>query len=682
MNKEFKKAEEKIGELRKQIHYHNYQYYVQASPVLSDYEYDALLKELIEFEAEYPQLIRPDSPTQRVGGQPLEEFWSIRHRVPMLSLDNSYSTDELLEFDVRVKRFLKGETPEYVAELKIDGVSASLTYENGLFLLGATRGDGEIGDDITLNLKTIHSIPLRLDTEDEGLKNIEVRGEVYMPIDAFKRLNEERISKDESPFANPRNAAAGSLHLLDPKIVARRPLDIFIHSPGYHQEGIFTTHLEVLQRMKEIGFKVNPHYRLCQNMDEVIQACKDWEEKHKDLGYEVDGMVVKVNSLAQQRNLGWTARSPRWAIAYKFKAEQATTKLKEIRVQVGRTGALTPVAVLEPVHLAGARISRATLHNEDELKRKDIRVGDKVIVERSGDVIPKVVGVVPSEKRQQPYRFPEECPVCGAEVIKPAGEAKSFCTGVSCPAQLKRRLAYFASRSCLDISGLGSKLIDKFVDEGIIKELADLYRLKDKKEEILSLEGWAKKSFDNLINEIEESKQASLDKLIRGLGIPFVGAQTAYLLSRKFGSLTEVSRADEEEFLSIEGIGPKTASAISAFFRQPQTEGLLEKLKSFGVCGVEPKEAAAPKRPTPYQGLTFVITGSLSNYTREEAEDLIRLLGGKPGKSVSKKTSFVVVGENPGSKLAKAKEFGVAQIKAEEFEAQLAKFQDYQRDTR
>ena len=671
---EFEKAKQRIEKLRQEIHLHDYRYYVQASPVISDYEYDRLLRELIELEAQYPQLIRPDSPTQRVGGQPLEGFSSVRHRVPMLSLSNSYSTDELVEFDARVRRFLKGETVEYVVELKIDGVSASLTYEDGLLVLCATRGNGEVGDDITLNLKTIRSIPLKLNTEDKDLKNIEVRGEVYIPINAFRAVNKERVLKEEPPFANPRNAAAGSLHTLDPGIVAKRPLNIFIHSPGYHQEGIFAAQDEMLRKMKEIGFRVNPHYRLCRNMDEVIDVCQDWEEKHKDLDYEVDGMVVKVNSLVQQRNLGWTAKSPRWAIAYKFKAEQATTELKKIIVQVGRTGALTPVAVLEPVHLAGAKISRATLHNEDELKRKDIRIGDRVIVERSGDVIPKVVGVVPSEKRQQPYKFPKECPVCGAEVIKPAGEAKSFCTGASCPAQLKRRLAYFVCRSCLDINGLGGKLIDKFVDEGIIKELADLYRLKDKREEILSLEGWAEKSFDNLIDRIEESKQAPLDKLISGLGIPFVGAQTAYLLSRKFGSLTELSRASEEELLSIEGVGSKTAETISTFFKQPQAEDLLEKLRSFGVRGVEPQKAVASKAPTPYQGLTFVITGSLSNYTREEAEDLIRSLGGKPGKSISKKTSFVVVGENPGSKLAGAKELGVARIKAEDFEEELTKY--------
>ncbi|MBU0567575.1 NAD-dependent DNA ligase LigA, partial [bacterium] len=431
MNKEFEKAKQRIEELRKEIHLHDHRYYVQASPVISDYEYDRLLRELIGLEAQYPELIRPDSPTQRVGGQPLEGFSSVRHRMPMLSLSNSYSTDELVEFDARVRRFLKGETVEYVVELKIDGVSASLTYEDGLLILCATRGNGEVGDDITLNLKTIRSIPLKLNTGNEDLKNIEVRGEVYIPINAFRAVNKERVLKEEPPFANPRNAAAGSLHTLDPGIVAKRPLNIFIHSPGYHKEGIFATQVEMLQKMKEIGFVVNPHYRLCRNMDEVIDVCQDWEAKHKDLDYEVDGIVVKVNSLVQQRNLGWTAKSPRWAIAYKFKAERATTKLKEIKVQVGRTGALTPVAVLEPVHLAGAKISRATLHNEDELKRKDIRIGDRVIVERSGDVIPKVVGVVPSEKRQQPYKFPKECPVCGAEVIKPAGEAKSFCTGVS-----------------------------------------------------------------------------------------------------------------------------------------------------------------------------------------------------------------------------------------------------------
>ncbi len=668
----------RIERLRQEIRYHDHKYYIEAAPEISDYEYDQLFHELEELERKYPEFVTPDSPTQRVSGVPLEEFPSVRHRIPMLSLDNSYSMDELIEFDTRVKRFLKGERPQYMAELKIDGVSASLAYEDGILVLGATRGDGEIGDDITSNLKTIHSIPLRLDVEDPALKKIEVRGEVYIPINAFERLNKERILQNELPFANPRNAAAGSLHLLDPKIVAKRPLDIFIHSLGHHQKGIFKTHDETLQRLKEIGFKIIPHYRLCESIEEVIEFCKDWEERHRELDYEVDGMVIKVNSLIQQERLGFTARSPRWAIAYKFKAEQATTKLKQIIIQVGRTGALTPVAILEPVHLAGAKISRATLHNEDELKRKDIRVGDDVIVERSGDVIPKVVGVIAAEKRSSPYRFPRECPVCGAEVIRPEGEAKSYCTGVNCPAQLKRRIGYFVSRDCLDISGLGYRLIDKLVEEGMLTELTDLYLLRKKREAILSLEGWGEKSFENLVDQVEESKSKPLDKLINGLGIPFVGSQTSFLLSQHYQSLDELKDASEEELLEIEGIGPKIAKGITSFFRQSQTQKLLEKLREFEVSGIC-RTAPGPKleTPSPFKGMVFVITGSLEHYTREEAEDLIRRLGGKASSSVSKKTSYIVVGENPGSKLDKARRLEVKELSVKDFEAQLKEYESY-----
>lgn len=671
---DIEEARERVEVLRKEIRYHDHKYYVEAAPVISDYEYDQLMRELAQLESQYPELITPDSPTQRVSGKPLDEFPQVTHRVSMLSLDNAYSIDELREFDLRVKRFLGGETPEYVVELKIDGVGASLTYEDGIFILGATRGDGEVGDDITPNLRTIRTIPLRLNTEDPKYKDIEVRGEVYIPKDKFKIFNEERIKKGETPFANPRNATAGTLHLLDPRLVSKRPLDIFIHSLGYHPKGLFNTHYETLKLLGEIGFKVNPFYRLCHNIEEVIQVCEDWEGRYKELDYEADGMVIKVNSISQQERLGFTAKSPRWAIAYKFKAEQATTTLKEIVIQVGRTGVLTPVAILDPVNLAGARISRATLHNEDELKRKDIRVGDRVIVERSGDVIPKVVGVVPSKERGPSYEFPKRCPVCGADVMRPPGEARSYCTGVNCPAQLKGRVRYFVSRGCLDISGLGWKLIERFVDEGIIKELSDLYRLKDKREKILSLEGWAEKSFENLMKEIEKSKSAPLEKLVNGLGIPFVGAQTASILCERFRSLKELSMAKEEELLEIDGIGEKTAHAITTFFKQPQTKLLIEKLRDFGIRGIE-EERVVQKGPLPYEGLSFVITGSLEHYTREEAEELIRRLGGRAGGSVSKKTSFLIVGKNPGSKLAKAQRLGISKKDAKEFEAELKRYE-------
>lgn len=660
----------RIEELKELIRYHDYKYYVEAQPEISDYEYDLLMKELIELEKAHPECITRDSPTQRVSGIPLEEFTSAPHLLPMLSLDNTYSIDELIEFHQRIVRWLGKEEIEYVAELKIDGVGVSLRYEDGVFVQGLTRGDGEIGDDITINLRTIHSIPLRLNKPI----NIEVRGEVYMDLVGFERLNQERIANNEMPFANTRNATAGSLHLLDPKIVAQRPLDIFIHSLGLVEEGLFKTHYETLKELKALGLVVNSNYKLCKGIEDVIGYCQECEVIRGNLGYDVDGMVVKVNSLAEQKKLGFTARSPRWAIAFKFTPEQAITLLKEIRIQVGRTGTLTPVAILEPVRLAGAKISRATLHNEDEIKRKDIRVGDSVIVERSGDVIPKVVGVVKGKERGKIFEFPKTCPVCGAEVYRPEGEARSFCTGVNCPAQLKRRIEFFASRPCLDIEGLGTKVVEQLVESGFLKELNDLYSLKEHKKELEALEGWGTKSVENLINNIELSKNKPIDRLINALGIPQVGAQTAHSLADKFHTLDRLMEAKEEELLEIQDIGPKVAKSIISFFNQPHTKQLISKLKSQGVNLGTP--ITSPTPTLPYVGKEFVITGSLEHYTRQEAEELIRRLGGKATSSVSKKTSFVVVGKKPGSKLDKAKKLGVIQIKAEEFEAELKEYME------
>ncbi|MDI6735031.1 MAG: NAD-dependent DNA ligase LigA [bacterium] len=664
-----------ISKLRKSIRYHDYKYYVQAQPEISDYEYDQLMKKLIELESAHPECITQDSPTQRVSGMPLKGFISVPHRVPMLSLDNTYSFDEIREFHQRVVKLLTKE-PEYVAELKIDGVGVSLRYEDGVFVQGLTRGDGESGDDITLNLRTIHTIPLRLNKP----VTLEVRGEVYMDKKGFERVNQERLVRNEPPFANTRNAAAGSLHLLDPKIIAQRNLNIFIHSLAQFEGQILETHSDTLTEFQILGLAVNPDYKLCRGIEEVISCCWEWEEKRKGLSYDVDGIVIKVNSLAEQKRLGFTARSPRWAVAFKFTAEAATTSLKDIVVQVGRTGALTPVAILEPVELTGVTISRATLHNEDEIKRKDIRIGDKVIVERSGDVIPKVIGVVPAKERGKPYEFPETCPVCGAKVYRLKGEAKSFCTNVNCPAQIKRKIEYFASRGCLDIEGLGTKVVDLLVEKGFIREVADIYWLKDHRSELEALEGWGEKSVDNLLNNIELSKNRPLDRLINAFGILHVGAQTANSLASKFVVLEALMVATQEELLEIEDIGTKVATCITNFFKQPQTQTLLAKLKKAGVNspnstlkkGVRGLSPIA--RPMPYAGKEFVITGSLSHYSRQEAEELIRKLGGKASSSVGKKTTFLVVGENPGSKLEKAEKSGIPQIKAEEFEAELKKY--------
>ncbi|MEW6620043.1 MAG: NAD-dependent DNA ligase LigA [bacterium] len=657
-----------ISKLKALIKYHDYKYYVEAAPEISDYEYDQLLKELIQLETAHPECITPDSPTQRVSGQPLEEFTSVRHRAPMLSLDNTYSIDELKEFHQRVVRWLNKQTIEYVTELKIDGVGVSLKYENGVFVQGLTRGDGKVGDDITLNLRTIRTIPLQLNKPI----NLEVRGEVYMDKVRFEQVNQERINRNEPPFANTRNATAGSLHLLDPKIVAQRYLNVFIHSLGIAEKEIFKTQSETLKEFENLGLVVCPHYKLCQGIEEVIDYCQEWEEKKDKLRYDVDGMVIKINYLEEQKKLSFTAKSPRWAVAFKFTPEQATTVLKGIIVQVGRTGALTPVAMLEPIKLAGVTISRATLHNEDEIKRKDIRIGDKVIVERSGEVIPKVVGVVKSEERGKIFEFPKNCPVCGAEVYRPEGEARSFCTGVNCPAQLKRRIEFFASRGCMDIEGLGTSIVNQLVEKGFLQELSDIYWLKNYNETLKELEGWGEKSVDNLMNSIETSKNKSLDRLINALGIPHVGSQTARVLSDKFKTLQRLMTATQDELLEIEDVGPKVAGSIINFFNQPQTKKLISKLEKAGVN----LGSLLPTHPMPYEGKEFVITGSLKNYTRGQAEELIRRLGGKPSSAVSKKTDLLIVGENPGSKLNKAKNLGIPQIPSKEFEAELRKYEE------
>lgn len=669
-------VKKRIKELHELIQYHNRKYYIEAAPEISDYQYDQLMSELIQFEKDFPAFITPDSPTQRVGGSPLEKFLSVPHKLPMLSLDNTYSIPELKEFDIRVRKRLridKSSIVEYVAELKIDGVGVSLRYENGIFVQGLTRGDGETGDDITLNLKTIQTIPLRLITNI----SIEVRGEVYMSKNGFESLNQARIAKGESPFANTRNATAGSLHLLDPKIVGKRPLAIFIHSLGFVEKKSNkpSTHFEILNEFEELGLTINPYYQLCQGIDEVIAYCQECEHLREELDYDIDGMVIKVNSLSDQKELGYTARSPRWAIAYKFTAKQAVTKLKGIDVQVGRTGALTPVAILEPVILSGVTISRATLHNEDEIKRKDIRIGDMVLIERSGDVIPKVVGVLPAEQRDMVFEFRPDCPICGAQVIRFEGEARLFCSNINCPARIKRQIEYFASRGCLDIEGLGTKVVEQLVDKNFLTDIADIYWLKDKKEKLLEIENWGEKSVENLLANIELSKNRPIDRLINALGIPQVGSQTAYVLSQRFGSVIALMSTETSELMEIENIGYKVAQCIVTFFQQEQTKRLIEKLKEAGVKLSEVANESLLTEVLPhYDGKEFVITGSLEHFSRQEAEELIKHFGARASSNVSKKTSYVVVGKKPGSKLDRAKELNIPLLPACEFEDELKKY--------
>jgi len=653
----------RVEELRELIHYHDYKYYVENNPEISDYEYDQLMRELKELEERYPSLRSPTSPTQRVGGEPVEGFPTVEHRVPMLSLDNTYSEEEIREFEARLHRELPGEKFEYVVELKIDGVSIALIYEEGVFARGATRGDGRRGDEVTSNLRTVRAIPLKLRKNVPG--TVEVRGEVYMTLSGFREVNKEREEAGESLFANPRNAAAGSLKLLDPKITSRRPLDSFIYNLTESiSVRIPSTHFESLQLLKEWGFKVNPHIKLCKDIQEVIDWCNVWSKKKDSLDYEVDGMVIKVNSISQQMRLGFTSKSPRWAIAYKFPAKQATTKIRDIIVQVGRTGALTPVAILEPTPLAGSTISRATLHNEDEIRRKDIRIGDTVILEKGGDVIPEVVKVVEGKRtgKERKFFIPRRCPVCGAEVVRLEDEAVARCIGSSCPAQLKERIAHYARRTAMDIEGLGDKLINQLVDKGLVHDIADLYKLD--LTTLSSLERMGKKSAQNLLCRIERSKSQSLGRLIFALGIRYVGARGARILSEHFSSMDELAEATQEELEAISEIGPRTAQSIVLFFKEEKNRKLLEKLRKFGVQMGKVEEK---KEGGPLAGSKFVFTGSLEHYSRDEARELVERLGARVVSSVSKKVDYVVVGEDPGSKYEKAKTVGVKTLNEKEF---------------
>ncbi|MFB0528084.1 MAG: NAD-dependent DNA ligase LigA [bacterium] len=659
----------KVEKLREEIRHHDYRYYVLNQPEISDKEYDDLVKKLKQLEKQHPQLITPDSPTQRVGEKPLIGFKTVKHRVAMLSLDNTYSSEEIEEWDKRVHKGLPREKVEYVVELKIDGVGVSLTYQESVFLVGATRGDGVTGDDITQNLKTVKSIPLRfLTTESSQLPHlIEVRGEVFMEKSDFEKLNVEKKKKGEALFANPRNAAAGSLKLLDSQLTAGRKLNCFIHSFGTLEGGkVYKTHWEFLQSAKRLGLRVNPQIKLCKNINEVISYCENWDNKRGRLGYEIDGMVIKVNSLAQQKRLGYTMKSPRWAIAYKFPAQQATTTLQDIVLQVGRTGVITPVAMLKPVECGGVTISRATLHNFDEIKRLDVRIGDRVIVERAGEVIPKIVKVVESVRkgRREIFEVPEKCPECGGRITKEKEEEVAYrCINPSCPAQLERGLVHFASRNAMDIEGFGESVVEQVVRNGLVKDFAGIYSLI--KQDFLKLELFAEKRAQNLLDAIEKSKERPLARLLFALGIRHVGEKAAETLAEEFGSINALMEAEEDELERIPEVGPALAGSVREFFRQKEIKILIDKLKK---AGLRTEQKRVRKGPQVLAGKTFVFTGELKGYSRAEAEELVKNLGGKASSSVSKQTSYVVIGESPGSKYGKAKALGVPVLSEEQFE--------------
>lgn len=666
-----------IEDLRQRINRANYLYYVKDQPEISDAEYDRLMRRLIELEEKYPAAVTPDSPTQRVGAAPQTELAAFEHRVPMLSLANAFDENELRAFDDRCKRFLRmdaGEQIEYVCEPKFDGLAISLTYVDGILVAGATRGDGYRGENVTENLKTIRSIPLNLrspgkpgqqslPTKKEIPSLIEVRGEVILTHDEFRRINEERETTGEPTFANPRNAAAGSVRQLDPRVTARRRLTMFAYAVGAYEGIEFATQYEVLCTLGDWGFKVNPDVRVLTGIDAVAAYIREWGAKRQSLDYDVDGMVVKVNSLELQNRLGYVARSPRWAIAYKYPAQQVTTRVKDIRVQVGRTGALTPVADLEPVEVGGVTVSRATLHNEDEIRRKDVRIGDTVVVQRAGEVIPEVVEVV-KEKRtgnEIEFRMPDKCPVCSADVERAPGEAVSRCTDIACPAQVLERILHFGSRTAMDIDGLGPALVAQLVDNGLIHDPADLYSLT--REQLVGLERMGEKSAQNLIDAIQASKSASLDRLIYALGIRHVGERTAASLAQQFGSIDALASADTDEIAKVPDVGPVVAESISTFFAQERNKEVLRKLKA---AGIDPK-IEARRESEAFAGKTIVFTGALQRMTRDEAQDLVYKLGGNPSSSVSSNTDLVVAGEKPGSKLDKARSLGVKVITEDEF---------------
>jgi len=647
-------VQHEIQKLRDEIERHEHLYYVLDQPVITDAEYDALVRRLQELENAHPELVTPDSPTQRVGGKPREGLQRVEHSTPMLSLDNALNEQELRDFDARVRQFLKGQQFEYVAELKMDGLSMAAHYRDSRFHRAITRGDGRVGEDVTENARTIRSLPLRVKKHPAPGPAFEVRGEVIMPEKSFERLNASRDSEGLSRFANPRNAAAGALRNLDPRVTARRELDFIPYFLLVDGTFPVDSQWESLETLKQLGFKVNPHRRKCTDLDDLLRFIKHWEEKREELPYEIDGIVVKVDSVKQQRELGFTAKAPRWAIAFKYAARQAATTLENIEVQVGRTGALTPVAHLAPVAVGGVTVARATLHNEDEIARLDVQIGDKVLVERSGDVIPKVVRVVEHGVRRHKFQMPKTCPVCGGHIVREEGEAASRCVNTNCPARLHESLRHFAQRSVMNIDGVGDALVEQLLERGLVRSVADLYDLTV--EQLTALDRMGEKSASKIIKNIDGSRRQPLWRVLNGLGIPFVGERTAQILADHFGGLDEIASASVEELREAEEVGPKVAESIRQFFCEERNRELVERLRRAELQFTQAKKARKRGR---LSGLTFVLTGTLPTLTHEEAKAKIEAAGGKVAGSVSKKTTYVVAGEEAGQKLDKANELGV-----------------------
>jgi DNA ligase (NAD+) len=660
-------VKKEIENLREKLRHHEYQYYVLDEPEISDAAYDRMMNRLRELEAAYPELVTPDSPTVRVGGAPRDGFSTVRHARPMLSLDNAFSYDALREWDRRVREGSGQQKIEYIAEHKFDGLSISLQYEDGALARGVTRGDGTTGEDVTPNVKTIRSIPLRVDAAT--LKKIklradfEVRGEVMMTRKAFEALNRQQEQIGGKIFVNPRNSAAGAVRVLDPAITAARRLDFFAYYLLVDGKVPFAKHSESLQALKQLRFRASDDWKLCVGIEAVIAYCEEWDAKREKLPYEIDGVVIKVNSIPIQNELGYTSKAPRWAIAYKYPARQETTVVNDIIVQVGRTGTLTPVAVLEPVQVGGVTVSRSTLHNMDEIERLGLQIGDTVLIERAGEVIPHVLKVVKEGKHRKPFKMPKHCPECGSAIHHVEGEVAYRCVNAACPAKRKESLLHFAGRHAMNIDGLGEKIVDQLVDKGLVKDVADLYSLK--LEDLASLERMAEKSAQNLLDEIEASKKNSLARLIYALGIQFVGERTAQLLAEHFSSLEELAAAKEEQLIEVPEVGPKVAASIAEFFSEPANLKLIKKLNK---ASVHPTAEKRKVKSDKFAGKSFVFTGGLANRSREEAGEIVQQHGGKVSGSVSKKTDYVVVGTDPGSKYDKAKELGVAILTEQEFE--------------
>lgn len=647
--------QQKVDRLREELRRHEHLYYVLDAPQITDVEYDAMMRELTALEQAHPEVVTTDSPTQRVGGKPREGFAKVPHSSPMLSLDNALNEMELREFDARVQGLLPREAYQYVAELKLDGLSLAVHYEGGQMVRAITRGDGTVGEDVTENARTIRSIPLRVKLQE----HFEVRGEVVLNRRAFERANEERDAQQLPRFANPRNAAAGALRVLDPKVTAARQLEYFAYFLLSEGRAALPTHSAVLKELSHRGLKVHDGHRICGDIEALIEFCKHWEAQRDDLPFEIDGVVIKIDSVEQQNRLGWTAKAPRWAIAFKFAARQEKTLVEDIIVSVGRTGAVTPTAVLQPVGIGGVTVSRATLHNEDEIERLGVHIGDTVLVERAGDVIPKVVRVVQEGAQRRPFKMPSNCPDCGGEIVRAEGEAASRCINTNCPARLKESLLHFAARGVMDIDGLGEVLADQMVDRGLVKNVADVYSLT--LEGLMQLERMGKKSAEKLLSNIDASRKKPLARILNALGIPFVGERTAQILADHFGDLDKIIAAMDEELQQAEEVGPKVAHSIRQFFEQERNRDLVERLRAAGfdfTCEVRRKEDQQGK----FSGVTFVLTGTLPTWTREEATARIEELGGKVTGSVSKKTGYVVAGAEAGSKLEKANALSVRVI--------------------